>query len=61
MSDAEQAVDAALEAAGLDIPADERAQLVATYPVYRAIMARLDAIPGVAETFPELTLDLRRE
>jgi hypothetical protein len=61
MSDAERAVRAALDAAGLDIPADERGQLVETYPVYRSIMARLDAIPGVAETFPELTMDLRRE
>jgi hypothetical protein len=61
MSEAERAVRAALDAAGLDVGADELEQLVAYHPVYRAIIARLDAIPGVAETFPDLILDLRAE
>jgi hypothetical protein len=46
-----------LDAAGFDPPADERAELVAAYPLVRAMVASLYAVDAARDEVPALVFD----
>jgi hypothetical protein len=54
MSSAEETVTALLDAAGLTVPDDEKAEFVAAYPALRASLDALYAVPMSHEEEPQL-------
>jgi hypothetical protein len=54
MSSAEDTVTAMLDAAGITVPDDEKAEFVAAYPALRASLDALYAVPMSHEEEPQL-------
>jgi hypothetical protein len=51
---AEQAVTVLLDAAGITVPDEEKAEFVAAYPAFRASLDALYAVPMSHEEEPQL-------